>query len=358
MLRACWSARAPVAQRPVAAPPDGAKAMRLMMFVLCFTVGVSLMIFSGYVPRSASARTDVVADGTSSRAGRPHGGDDSIGPARTSSPRSVWPPASTNRPAWRAGATAEDGNLVEESEQALDTDEQAEIQENVARALQDLDQDLEDTLEAAEEDLDNVVEVKAEAGPDRIVWIGWDDIALDGSRSVGEDLTCVWKQISGPTQLHIRQPTRMVTRVSGFPLSTNMGWSPLLYEFELTVTDGHGRQATDIVGYVMLPGPELTIRPPAQRRFELRDGYVLGHYTAWTSAAGDTATFEIASPTGLFFTQISGPACDIGGGQSGDRFAYRVVVYGEPGQTTSWAEFLVDTDEKIPGIVQLGVNWE
>jgi len=332
--------------------------MRHMMFVLCFTVGVSLMIFSGYVPRAASARTDAVTDGTISKAGRLHSRDEAIGPGRTRSPRSVWPPASTNRPAHRTGPMAEDADLVEESGQSLDTDERAEIQENVARALKDLDQDLEDTLAAAEEDVDDVVAVKAEAGPDRIVWIGWDDIALDGSRSFGEDLTCVWKQISGPTQLRIQQPTRMVTRVNGFPLSTNMGWNPLLYEFELTVTDRYGRQATDTVGYVMLPGPELTVRPSAQRRFELRDGYLLGHYTAWTSAAGDTATFEIVSPTGLFFTQISGPACDVGGGESGDRFVYRVVVYGEPGQSASWVEFLVDTDEKVPGILQLGVNWE
>ena len=38
--------------------------MRPICFIVCFTLGVSLMVFSGYVPQSASARGNGLGSGT------------------------------------------------------------------------------------------------------------------------------------------------------------------------------------------------------------------------------------------------------------------------------------------------------
>ncbi len=337
-------------------------SVRPVLFVVCFTVGVTLMVFSGYVPRTASARTD-----SASTFGTPPSASPNAVVNRFLNPdRTQWSGASRKSaaehptpaagPAQSANVSGEDERSAEGSPATADAAEVEEIRQNVATALAGLDAPAVDTADTSEAP---APEPAADAGADRVTWSGWDDVVLDGSRSAGDGLSYSWKQLSGPAELKIKRPNCAITRAGGFPLGPEMSWSPALYEFELTVTDKYGRQSVGTLGYVVLAGPELTVRPPAQRRFELRDSYLLGHYESWATAPeGGVATFRVTSPTGLTFTRITGGPADITGGRARRHYEYEIVVHQEPGAAQAWLEFLVDTDEKIPGVVQLGVNWE
>jgi len=336
--------------------------VRPVLFVVCFSVGITLMVFSGYVPRTASARTD-----SATTFGTPPSASPNAAVSRFVNPdRTQWSgasrksaaeyPAPAVDPAQSADVSGEDQRSAEASPAAAKAAEAEEIRQNVATALAGLDAPAADTADTSEA---TAPEPAANAGADRVAWSGWDDIALDGSRSTGEGLSYSWRQLSGPAELKISRPNRTVARASGFPLGPDMTWSPALYEFELTVTDKYGRQSVGTLGYVVLAGPELTVRPPAQRRFQLRDSYLLGHYESWaTVPEGGVATFKVTSPTGLTFTRITGGPADITGNLARRHYEYEIVVHQEPGVAQAWLEFLVDTDEKIPGVLQLGVNWE
>jgi hypothetical protein len=337
-------------------------SVRPVLFVVCFTVGVTLMVFSGYVPRTASARTDPTSGFGTPPAASPNAvvsrpanleHAQSSGTTRKSAAEH---PAPAAGPAQSADVSGEDQRSPDASPAAADAAEAEEIRQNVATALAGLD---EPAVDAADTSAAPAPEPAANAGADRVTWSGWDDIVLDGSRSTGDGLSYSWRQLSGPRELKIKRPNRAVARASGLPLGPDMSWSPALYEFELTVTDKHGRQSTGTMGYVVLAGPELTVRPPAQRRFQLRDSYLLGHYESWATAPeGGVATFKVTSPTGLTFTKIAGGPADITGGRARKHYEYEIVVHQEPGVAQAWLEFLVDTDEKIPGVLQLGVSWE
>ena len=105
----------------------------------------------------------------------------------------------------------------------------------------------------------------------------------------------------------------------------------------------------------------MRIKPAADRHFEFSDGYWLGHFTSWaTNLESYETVFEITADRELRFTKVTWSPCELTGGknEAGTGYHYQVVVYGQAGEPTSWVEFLADTDERIPGIVQLGVNWE
>jgi hypothetical protein len=92
----------------------------------------------------------------------------------------------------------------------------------------------------------------------------------------------------------------------------------------------------------------------------LRDGYLLAHYDAWkTNATDATETFELRSPGELFIQHMGGRGSfDISGGDTGDGYAYQISVYYQEGQASTWLEFFVDTAERVPAVVQIGVSWE
>ena len=136
-------------------------------------------------------------------------------------------------------------------------------------------------------------------------------------------------------------------------------WRDVTYEFELAVTDASGKRAVDRVKYSVQSAPALRLKPMPERHFQSHDGYELAHFVSWTTNLESyESTFEIASPTELTFTKVSGSACDLTGGKSDGGYVYQIVIYGQTGEPSSWVEFLVDTEAKVPGIVQLGVSWE
>jgi hypothetical protein len=337
--------------------PNGDRKMRArpILFVVCFTLGVTLMVFSGYLPQAASARGG--SPDRSALAGASGSGNPSFPPTVTravqvQSPENppatdaafqvAPPPAVESAVAAKAAQEPEPGSPEPSSDQTPPPAESAAaLSPNEATAPAE------------------VVGVFADAGPDRVVWIGWDELTLDGSGSSGQDLTYRWQQLRGPRTLAIRSETQATTVASGVLDEAPLRWRNAVYEFELTVTDASGAQNADRVKYTVSSAPPLKIKPTPERRFELRNGYQLAHFVSWiTNLESYEALFEIASPTELTFTKVVGDACEVTGGKGDTSYLYQIVVYGQAGMPSSWVEFLVDTEDKIPAIVQLGVNWE
>ncbi len=361
--------------------------MRTILFVICFSLGVSLMVLSGYLPKSASARDgsgELTGSDSARRilAPRFYSG---ITPRPADTAPATWAETSADsdpeaEPSYdpnteRMPTTGDDGLTprTQEPTEPTDTPPPSPRHRREDPAAAEPSAATSETETDTEQAEPNQAEPVAEAGPDRVTWIGWDEIVLDGTASTGDGLTYRWKQVAGPGNLQIKRPGRAKTNAIGLPISGEMDWVSSLYEFELTVTDRQGREATDKVGVVVLTGPDLKITPAAQRHFELRDGYVLGHYEAWaTSAEGEAVTFRIASAVALTFTKVSGATYEMastesgeggGGGRGegrggGGRYVYKLLVYPDVNEISTYVELLVDTEEKVPGIVRLGVTWE
>jgi len=388
--------------------------MKPVLFVMCFTLGVTLMIFSGYLPETASAgsNTQDREDAQSSlhenadwakyraplrpapvrwRETRPPDDVDAVDqePPEPADAEDVYespavpvaenpesPPDDVAVPEKR-----HDDQLppVPEGLDAGDEDEQ----ESPAGEMSDADlRDLRNLAETAEHDAEMTGDeggespsaedmagdepgegddepawdgLLADAGPDVAVWAGWGDVYLDASASMGEGLTYAWRQVGGPVELEIQNPTEANTSAVGL---VPVGWAEQTFEFEVTVVDEAGKEDVDTVRYLVRSAPKLKIVPTAERRFELRDGYDLAHYEVWvTNLDSYESPFEVVSDTPLTFTRVSGDAYDLVAGESDDAYVYQIIVYAESGQETSWVELLVDTADRVPAIVQLGVSW-
>lgn len=330
--------------------------MRTTLFALCFALGVSLMIVSGYLPKPVTARP-AAALASPQEASRP---------APTRSPPAVQRPSVEIAPP-AAGGTGD--TLLEEGADfppspiaAAEVADEAAANIAAAEALAESHSAEPPVVVEAEPKLAPPV---ANAGPDRVVWIGWDEIVLDGSASTSGSrgrLKYAWRQITGPTTLVLRGSTGPKPTATGLPISPEMDWSPTLYEFELTVTDAQGQAATDSVAVVALAAPDLMISPSPQRRFELRGGYLLGLYESWATTTGEVeVVFRISSPVALTFSYVGGLACELRDGKPGRRgarYTYEAILYPDPATTTTWVEFLVNSEEGIPGLVRLGVTWQ
>ncbi len=346
--------------------------MRPVLFVVCFTLGVSLMVISGYVPHPARARGTVSEDPA---AGGPSGEvipqldrtvtrplppsfEADLPPADLPpTPAPAQPPQPDPVPPVAPPAESRDqpaDSLPPEGRPA--TSGQPNASPPSSRAPDNPPDRVPDEPAASNRKPSGPV---ANAGPDRVVWIGWDLLELDGSGSTGEGLKYRWRQLAGPVSLIVADQTRPTTTATGLLQADQISWRPATYKFELTVTDEGGARDTDTVQYVVKSAPGLVIRPPAQRHFEYRDGYQMAHYTSWTTNLESyEAVFEITSRLELNFTRLGGGVYEVAGGKNDGHYVYQVTLYGQPGEATSWVELFVDNEEKIPGIVQLGVNWE
>ncbi len=200
----------------------------------------------------------------------------------------------------------------------------------------------------------------ADAGPDRVLWVALNEIPLAGGESRGDGLTYSWKQVGGPHELNIADPVAAATTASGFPLEWGIDWDDAVYEFELTVSDIYGQQSVDYVQFEVKAAPVLSITPRPRRELAQRDGYLLAHYESWATNRTDSAeTFEIRSRLELFLQHLGGDTnYELTVTQRRRGYLYRLTVYYQEGQSTSWLEFFADTDERIPAILQFGVNWD
>ena len=339
--------------------------MKPVLFVICFTVGLSLMILSGYVPQSARAHdgdsNHAAADLPTATLGQPVSRTVTRRVLASESTAPVDPsaePELTGQPSPSAEpAPAEEPSGLEISAPAPVA---AEPQPAPVATVQSPPPE---TPNPAEPEVPAPtaakVPVVADAGVSRTVWLGWDEIPLDGSASTGEGLTYHWRQTSGPVWLTMGDDAQAVTSAGGLLGNQRVTWRGATYEFELTVTDASGEQAARRVKHIVQCAPALTIKPTPERHFEPHDGYELAHFAAWlTNLESYESTFEITSPTELTFTKVSGSLCDLTGGKLDSVYVYQVVVYGQAGEPTSSVEYLVNTDAKVPGVIQLGVSWE
>lgn len=329
--------------------------MRTALFAICFTTGIALMVLSGYLPKAASARESTAT------APEPPGPPAPNSPFTVYSRRPEIPPDDGERTYRRRPAITaefeeplppEPNDWPEPNEPNLpDGDEMAE---NLAAALDGLDE-----VPPIEDPNVEVPEgPAASAGDDRILWIGWNEIKLDGSGSTGDGLKYAWKQTGGPATLHIRNTDRAVTTATGLPISPKMGFSGAIYAFELTVTDELGNTASDTVEMVVLPAPDIVITPTANRYYARRDSYLLPHFEAWTTNTESfETTFRVQSPTDLHITKVAGSPHRLSRQTTDEGYLFEITLMAEGEEATSWAEFLIDTEEKIPGIIQLGVDW-
>jgi hypothetical protein len=334
--------------------------MKPVCFIICFTLGVSLMVFSGYLPHAASARSTAPGPGTV-----PGVGSASESPFTGTVTRRVLDPRTDDGPREGEPEYVEVMGAGDSQEQAGpagdpgDAASEAVSERIEAQPPPVMDPDAEATPPASQKAVAEDRAPTAYAGLSRVVWIGWNELILDGSGSVGEGLSYQWRQTAGPVSLTIKGDRQAVTTATGLLMDQQSGVRPSTYVFELTVTDASGHQDVDTVEYVVKSAPSLKIKPTAERHFELRDGYQLAHFVSWvTNLETYESAFEISSETELTFTKVRGGAYDLSGGKTGGGYVYQVVVYGQVGEPTSWVELLVDTPEKVPGVVQLGVNWE
>ncbi len=342
--------------------------MKPVLFVVCFTLGVTLMVFSGYLPDAASARSSEPGSASGFDGLAPDGS-----PATLTVTRRVISEHEESylRPAYDAPAFA-----VPDADQAADpdplrTDDSALAADAEQPAAPNPEQPVPDPGEAADDPAprpapdEPTVEsedaaLTAFAGPERVIWSGWDELPLEGSASGGSgELFYRWRQTGGSKTLTIANDALAVTTASGLLADGGASWRAATYEFELTVNDARGAQAVDYVKYRVYSAPPLKIRPTPERFFEYRNGYQLAHFVSWvTNLETYEAQFEIASPTELTITKVAGDACEVTGEKLDRAFLYQVLVLGQVGQANSWVELLIDTEEQVPAIVQLGVHWE
>lgn len=363
--------------------------MRPALFVICFTLGVSLMVFSGYLPQPASA-----SGGSSDMTMSSDNSTDPRVPTfipvfRAGTP---WPSPSPAEPepdpepldeSARADEATSDEAPADMPETIEAPADEAAPAENVAPAdvgvildppVPDppagdpdawmppetiVDEVAVEAEEAEEAEETEATPPVADAGRDAVVWSGWNELRLDGSGSAGQDLAYQWRQVAGPAALTIVGEYAAVTSAVGLSHGEEMGWAEAVYEFELTVTDEHGERSFDTVEFVVKAAPDITIVPAAERFFELRDGYLLGHAVAEAvNLETERTTFEIVSPTALVLTKVGGDEYVVVEDVSDYAYVYQVTLQWQSGVSETWVEFLVDTGEKIPGIVQLAVSWE
>ena len=96
----------------------------------------------------------------------------------------------------------------------------------------------------------------AVAGPDEVITLPTDSVALDGSNSNDPDGTItkwLWTKISGPASFNIAKPSDSITKVNILIVGT--------YQFELKVTDNGGLSAKDTVQIIVKDAFPLN-RPP------------------------------------------------------------------------------------------------
>lgn len=339
--------------------------MRPVLFVVCFCLGVSLMVASGYLPKSATGQSGLTTTG--SRSGDVRAAVDRPEPVFTGAPTIPRAPLTDDDPPEPPAMpspevyTPPPARLPEVERDSYTASERTEppplpVDEPVRVPEPTVQSEGDPPVPPVAEPMEPPPPVAA-AGLDRVVWGGWGDLILDGSGSTGEGLSYRWRQVGGAQNLRIADRRAARTTAAGLEMDPDAPWDDATYEFELTVTDAQGRTATDRVTYTVRPAPLMDISPAAERRFEDRDGYPLAHYEAWTTTEASRATFEIVSVSPLTFTKAAGARYTLRSAKIGEGYVYTLTLYPQRRQPTTWVELLVESEEKIPAVVQLGVEW-
>lgn len=362
--------------------------MRVTLFLICFSAGVSLMILSGYVPRRASAEDGGRQAGSAGgrqaqpaatpRVGRfrlasPGGGElgapvlttELLGttPADSSEdesaddgdPAEAVDPATPSKDGGQVDGEHAGGSIVAGAHDAVSTpDPEDSVRDDDASRDQPQADAADRGDSGAAADGEPPV---ADAGPDRTVWAGWGDIVLDGSNSDGDGLEFEWRLAGEPRLYELVDAdfaiARALLRADAAP-----HWGTQNLTFELTVRDEQGRVSRDSVSIAAVGAPELSVSPGAQRRFVQRDGLWLGHYECALGSAEGAAVLSVSADVPLTFSAAGAFAYELVELESGSRtHSYELVIYREVDAADLTAEFLLDSADGVPCVLRAVVLW-
>ncbi len=357
--------------------------MRPFLFILCFSLGVTLMMLSSaYEPREASAlpaaagpeaNDGLVADGEEFQV--KHG---SPFPARRS-PRVTTVSLSPARPSSEPNTTEHAASPDDSSDAAYPASESPdspEIPERIWRPGRSTtegdvplaDEDPGDPREPVEpepesEDDANRPMPRADAGVDQVIWAGAGKVVLGGNASEGVGIRYLWAQTDGP-RVTIEQGEMAETIATDLDAHYGLFWEPIDLEFTLTVVDDRGYESTDTVLVRLVGAPDLVIVPAAEsnqwsdKYFQELEGVKLPHFEAWIRGpSGGLATFVIDCGSPLSIETLKSADFEMWYSEENGRHLYQFDVYQDNEEPRARLEFFVQTEERIPAVVRLGVDW-
>lgn len=202
----------------------------------------------------------------------------------------------------------------------------------------------------------------ASAGTDRKEWAGAGPIKLDASASEGAGLLYLWEQVNGPP-IEITGTEAPIAWAHPDP-ETAASWAEQVYEFRLTVTDADGHSATDTVKVRTWSAPDLRLiamdsgNTLYDKYFDDYAGASVPHFVSHVSLRVDEgALFVIDSAAPLTFDQLAGGPFEMTYSGEKSRHLYHFHVYQPSGSTAEQLELFCQTDEGIPAVVIMSVEW-
>jgi hypothetical protein len=202
----------------------------------------------------------------------------------------------------------------------------------------------------------------ADAGPDRIVWVGAETVRLSAAGSTGVELEYAWMQTEGPAG-ELSTPTIATPTVENFKASENQ-WLDQTVSFMVLVTDAAGRESVDTVTVSLRAAPDLALLPDGdgnsncRKYFRKVDGSNLPHFecTLYQPADG-IARFALDAGASLTLTPLTGALHNFQQSFESGRHLYEIRLYQSSDESQSRLSFFAETDNHVPAIITLIAEW-
>lgn len=347
--------------------------MRPVLFVACFSLGITLMLYSSVnQPRTAQATLGwmepaieeiLTPDDLKLRIPRAR----RVTPAPSLDARERIRAAEAVEQTFNPDAgTADDGDAVAAAHDAAQDAPDAETAQDAAEdAKFAVEDDGEPTADgaAADELADadaDPIDFAVDAGADRVVWAALGEVLLSATGPESDETSYSWQQTAGPRlPLESLGPDALVGG-----LDSITAWTDVPYEFAVTATGPDGSSAVDQVTIVARWAPPLEIIPSDEanawtdRYFDEVDGAPLAHYETWLLAQNDVAAgFVIDSAERLKIDRIEDGPFEMSYSAENGRHLYQFDVYQQGEESRSRLLLFVETAERVPAVIQLGVEW-
>ncbi len=332
--------------------------MRPIAFVVCFSLGVTLMVLShGYQPRRATAaapnatveQPESAAEDTRRPRWRPRRIRQSERPFRAAARR-----AATVTPSEASETTLPDA-AVEAVPMAAEAptvpeEEPASLASSHPSAT------------AMEPSTAPLLTPPAPDEAERVHWAG-EPLRLSVDVAGDESYVLWWEQASGPP-VTIEDPQRASTTVvNGFDAIEDP-WTTTTLEFEVTIATESGR--TDAIRIVkrVRATPDLDVIPGVaaearvERRFERWSGTRLGVIEAEMARPdGRVASFVVDSATPLDFESIEAGVFEMTYFVEAGRHLYQFDVYQPVDEKETRMVLWVESSAGVPALIRLVVRW-
>ena len=205
----------------------------------------------------------------------------------------------------------------------------------------------------------------ADAGHDATIWGGQREIALSGSASAASDVTYEWKQTRGPTARIAAPRSPQTTATLPAPgADDSSSWKAITYEFRLTVTDAAGRKDQKTVRYAVRTAPELVVTPMTEHNhsfdkyFQTSNGASLATFVSLVQTpTTNPVRFVVDSPSPLTLEPAGAGQFEMSHYEESARHLYIVAVYQSADEAVTRIDLYAKTDEGIPAVISLSVEW-